>query len=208
MLNRRARGGFGKLIVGLALFAVGVTMTVQAELGLAPWDVLHSAVSRSTGLGFGTASVLVSAAVLLLAVALGTRPGIGTVLNTVLIGSGIEVLLRVGFLAGADGWWWPLRLTLLVAGLAVIAIGSALYIGAHLGSGPRDSLMVAVHRRTGLRIWQARTATEGSAFLLGALLGGAVGIGTVVSVLLIGPRVQLAFALLRQTPTRPEPTAG
>ncbi len=94
----------GKLLVGLLLFAVGVTMTVQAELGLAPWDVLHSAVSQRTGLGFGTASVLASIAVLALAMLLGTRPGIGTVANTLLIGAVIEVLLRLGFLDAAERW--------------------------------------------------------------------------------------------------------
>ncbi len=192
----------GKLLVGLLLFAVGVTMTVQAELGLAPWDVLHSAVSDRSGLGFGTASVLTSVAVLLLAIVLGTRPGIGTVLNTLLIGAVIEVLLRAGFAASADQWPWPVRLGLLVGGLAVIGAGSALYIGAHLGSGPRDSLMIAVHRRLRLPIFAARTVTEGSAFVLGWVLGGAVGLGTVVSVLLIGPFVQLAFRALGQTPER------
>ncbi|CAN5148558.1 membrane protein [soil metagenome] len=195
----------GKLLVGLVLFALGVTMTVQAELGLAPWDVLHSAISGLTGLGFGTASVLVSIAVLGLAMALGTRPGIGTVLNTLLIGVVIELLLRAGFLGAAADWGWPWRLLLLVGGLATIGLGSALYIGAHLGSGPRDSLMVAVHTRFRTPIFAARTITEGSAFLLGWLLGGAVGIGTVISVLLIGPLVQLGFAATRQTPVRPHP---
>ena len=193
----------GKLLLGLLLFAVGVTLTVQAELGLAPWDVLHSAVSQRTGLGFGTASVITSAAVLLLAMALGTRPGIGTVLNTLLIGAVIEALLRVGFLGTADRCPWIARLLLLVAGLAVIGVGSALYIGAHLGSGPRDSLMLAVHRRLRAPISLARTITEGSAFVLGWLFGGAVGIGTVVSVVLIGPLVQVGFRLLGQTPVRP-----
>lgn len=183
---------------------MGVTCTVQAELGLAPWDVLHSAVSRLTGLGFGTASVLASVAVLCLAMALGTRPGIGTVANTVLIGAVIEVLLRRGFLDTAGRWPWLLRLALLVFGLAVIGLGSALYIGAHLGAGPRDSLMVAVHRRLRAPIMLARTLTEGTALALGAVLGGAVGIGTVVSVVLIGPLVGLGFRVLRQTPTRPE----
>lgn len=192
-----------KLFVGLLFFAVGVTATVQAELGLAPWDVLHDAVSEGTGLGFGTSSVLVSVVVLLLAMALGTRPGFGTVANTLVIGAVIEVLLRRGFLADADGWPWVARLGLLIAGLVVIAVGSALYIGAHLGSGPRDSLMVAVHRRFRAPIAVARTVTEGSAFAVGALLGGDVGIGTVVSVLLIGPLVGLAFRVLRQTPTGP-----
>ncbi len=195
----------GKLLLGLLLFAVGVTLTVQAELGLAPWDVLHSAVSQLTGFGFGTASVMTSLAVLLLAMALGTRPGIGTVLNTLLIGAVIEVLLRVGFAGAADQWPWVARLLMLLGGLAVIGIGSALYIGAHLGSGPRDSLMIAVHRRLGVPISLARTITEGSAFALGWLFGGAVGVGTVVSVLLLGPMVQLGFRVLRQTPVRPEP---
>jgi len=194
-----------KLFLGLLLFAVGVTATVQAELGLAPWDVLHSAVSQLTGLGFGTASVIVSAVVLLLAIVLGTRPGIGTVLNTLLIGTVIEALLQVGFLGTADRWPWIARLVLLVGGLAVIGVGSALYIGAHLGSGPRDSLMIAVHRRLRAPIFLARTLTEGTAFALGWLFGGAVGLGTVVSVLLVGPMVQLGFRLLRQTPVRPVP---
>lgn len=194
----------GKLLLGLLLFALGVTMTVQAELGLAPWDVLHSAVSQLTGLGFGTASVITSVGVLLLAMALGTRPGVGTVLNTLLIGAVIEALLRIGFAGSADQWPWVARLLLLVGGLAVIGVGSALYIGAHLGSGPRDSLMIAVHRRLRAPIFLARMLTEGTAFALGWLLGGAVGIGTVVSVLLIGPMVQLGFRLLRQTPLRPE----
>jgi len=197
-------GRLGKLLVGLALFALGVTCTVQAELGLAPWDVLHSAVSKLTGLGFGTASVLASVAVLALAMALGTRPGIGTVANTLLIGAGIEAMLQLGLLDSADRWPWIPRLGLLVGGLAVIGLGSALYIGAHLGSGPRDSLMIAVHRRLRVPIVLARTLTEGSAFAAGAVLGGAVGVGTVVSVVLIGPLVGLGFRVLRQSPTRDE----
>lgn len=197
-------GRLGKLLVGLALFALGVTCTVQAELGLAPWDVLHSAVSQRTGLGFGTASVLASVAVLALAMTLGTCPGIGTVANTLLIGAAIEAMLQLGLLGSADRWPWILRLGLLLGGLAVIGLGSALYIGAHLGSGPRDSLMIAVHRRLRVPIVLARTLTEGSAFAAGALLGGAVGVGTVVSVVLIGPFVGLGFRVLRQTPTRDE----
>jgi uncharacterized membrane protein YczE len=148
--------------------------------------------------------VITSVGVLLLAMALGTRPGVGTVLNTLLIGAVIEALLRIGFAGSADQWPWVARLLLLVGGLAVIGVGSALYIGAHLGSGPRDSLMIAVHRRLRAPILLARTLTEGTAFALGWLLGGAVGVGTVVSVLLIGPMVQLGFRLLRQTPLRPE----
>lgn len=195
----------GKLLLGLLLYAVGVTLTVQAELGLAPWDVLHSALSRLTGLGFGTASILVSVVVLLLAMCLGTRPGVGTVLNTLLIGAMIEVLLRVGFAASADQWPWTVRLLVLVGGLAVIGLATALYVGAHLGSGPRDSLMIAVHQRLRVPIYLARTVTEGSAFLVGWLLGGAVGVGTIVSVVLIGPMVQLGFRVLRQTPVRVDP---
>jgi len=193
----------GQLLVGLGLFGAGLWLGLQAELGVGPWDVLHGGLSERLGTPFGLTSIGVSALVLLVAVLAGVRPGVGTVLNVVLVGLVIDLLLATPLLDGLGEGSLVLRAAVTVAGVAVVAAGSAVYLGAHLGPGPRDGLMVAISHRNGWSVGRARGVLECGVLVIGIVLGGPVGPGTVAFALLIGPAVQLAFRLLRQTAEQP-----
>lgn len=191
-----------KLLVGLGLFAVGLWLGLVAELGVGPWDVLTGGLAQQFGVRFGRMAIVVSVVVLLVGVAARVRPGVGTVLNVFVIGAVLDVLLQSPLLDGLADRPLALRLLAVLLGIATVAAGSALYLGAHLGPGPRDGLMVAIHLRTGWRVGTARAVLEGTVLVLGVLLGGPVGIGTLLFAIGIGPAVQVAFRVLRQTPVR------
>ena len=182
-----------RLVVGLWLFGVGEAMIVDADLGNSPWTVFAQGVAKHTPLSIGTATILLSFLVLAAWIPLRQPPGLGTILNAILIGIAIDVTLPL--LPDTDALGW--RVLLVLAGIAIIAIGSGFYLTSYLGPGPRDGLMTALHRRTGrsLRLW--RTVIESLALIAGFLLGGVVGVGTVAYALLIGPGVQAAVARLR-----------
>ena len=180
-----------RLLVGLVLFGVGIASMVRADLGLSPWDVLHQGVARHTALTIGTVSILTSLAVLLLWIPLRERPGLGTLLNAVLIGTVVDLTLWLVPPITA----LPPRIGLLVLGPTLVAIGSGFYIGAGLGPGPRDGLMTGLARR-GLPVGPVRAGIEATVLVLGWTLGGTVGVGTVVFTLGIGPMVQLALRWL------------
>lgn len=175
-----------RLLVGLGLFGIGIALMVRADLGLSPWDVLHQGVAGRTALSIGTVSILTSCVVLLLWVPLRERLGIGTLCNAVMIGLVVDATLWVVPPVGALA---P-RVLLMLAGPVTVAVGSGFYIGAGLGPGPRDGLMTGLARR-GLAIGPVRGGIEVVVLLLGWLLGGTVGIGTLVFTLGIGPLVQL-----------------
>ena len=191
-----------QLLGGLVVSATGIWLTIRAALGVAPWEVLHIGLADRLGVGVGTASIAVGALLVAVVTALGVRPGIGTVLNVVTIGVVLNALLASPLLRTLPDAGVLPRLAVLLLGVAVFAVGCATYVGAHLGPGPRDGLMVALHLRGGLRIGTARVLAEGAGLGLGWALGGPVGAGTVLFVLVAGPAVELAFALLRLTPTR------
>ena len=191
-----------KLNLGLVLFGVGLWLGLVAELGVGPWDVLTGGLSEQTGVRFGLMAIVVSVVVLLVGIAARVRPGIGTLLNVFVIGAVLDVLLQSPLLEDLDDAPLVLRLLTTMLGIGTVAAGSALYLGAHLGPGPRDGLMVAIHVRTGWRVGTARAVLECTVLVLGVLLGGPVGIGTLLFALGIGPAVQVAFRVLRQTPVR------
>lgn len=191
-----------KLLVGLVLFGVGLWLGLVAELGVGPWDVLTGGLSQQLGTPFGRTAIGISVVVLLIGLAAGVRPGVGTLLNVLVIGAVIDLLLATPLLAGLGSAPVALRLVVTLLGIACVAAGSALYLGAQLGPGPRDGLMVAIHLRTGWRVGTARAVLECGVLVVGVLLGGPVGIGTVLFALGIGPAVQVAFRVLRQTPVR------
>ena len=191
-----------KLMVGLVLFGVGLWLGLVAELGVGPWDVLTGGLSQQLGTPFGRTAIGISVVVLLIGLAAGVRPGVGTLLNVLVIGAVIDLLLATPLLAGLESAHVALRLVVTLLGIACVAAGSALYLGAQLGPGPRDGLMVAIHLRTGWRVGTARAVLECGVLVVGVLLGGPVGIGTVLFALGIGPAVQVAFRVLRQTPVR------
>jgi uncharacterized membrane protein YczE len=181
---------------------------LESRLGLSPWDVLNQGIDEHSALSFGTANVVVGLAVLLLAWSLGARIGFGTVANAVGIGLAIDALLAVDALDRLAAWPLPGRVALLLAGIALIGIGSALYIGAAFGAGPRDSLMLVGAARTRQRVGVVRAALELSALAVGWALGGTVGVGTVAFALLVGPSIELSFTLLHRSPLarRAQPT--
>jgi uncharacterized membrane protein YczE len=184
------------LVSGLFLCAVGILCFLEARLGLPPWDVLHQGIARHTPLSFGAANEVVGLIVLAVAWSLGARVWIGTVANAVLIGFFIILLQPLHTVQSLGHWPLGARIALLCAGLACFGIGTAFYIGANLGAGPRDSLMLVGSRRTGIRIGAVRAMLEISVLLLGFLLGGTVGIGTLAFAALIGPAVEASFWLV------------
>jgi uncharacterized membrane protein YczE len=177
------------LLVGLVLFGIGIAMMAQANLGLGPWEVFHQGIARMTGLQLGTVSILLGIPILLAWYPLGERPGAGTILNILVIGTATNV--GISLIPAVSGV--AVQLVLMLAGVVTIAIGSGLYLATDLGPGPRDGLMTGLHYRFGWSIRRARTAVELSVLVAGFLLGGTVGIGTVVFALGIGPLVQLAL---------------
>ena len=180
-----------RLVVGLYWFGLGLAFQVQAALGLAPWDVFGQGLANITGLSFGLATVLASAIILLLWIPLKQKPGIGTVFNALLIGPFIDLSLR--FVPSAATWGLAGQIGWYVLGMAIIALGTGVYIGARLGPGPRDGLMTGSVARFKKPVWMVRTALEGAATLIGLALGGPVGLGTLLFVVGIGPMVQISM---------------
>jgi uncharacterized membrane protein YczE len=170
-------------------------MTIRAELGISPWDVLADGLRLRTPLTFGTAVISVGIVLVVASILLGLRPGIGTLSNMVLIGVFVDLMLATEWGAGLEDGPIAPRVALLVAGIVTIGLGSALYIGAGLGAGPRDGLMVLIATRTRWGIGVSRAMVEGSALAVGIVLGGNAGAGTALFALGIGPSVDLAFRL-------------
>jgi uncharacterized membrane protein YczE len=176
-----------QLYVGLFLYGVSLAMMVRGTLGLAPWDVLHSGFVRHVPMTLGNAVVLFSFVVLLLWIPLREMPGLGTISNALVVGISADVTLAA--LDQPDAI--ALRIALMLGGVVLCGVASALYIGAQLGRGPRDGLMTGLARRTGLSLRLVRTALEAGVVVIGLLLGGKLGIGTVAYALAIGPLTQL-----------------
>lgn len=187
------------LVGGLGLFAAGIVAMLESDLGLPPWDVLNQGVAERTGLSFGTANILVALLVLALAWRLGARIGPGTVANAILIGVFVDLLLRLEAVEDLSTRPLAVRVGLLAGGILAIGLGSGLYIGAALGAGPRDSLMLVTSARTGVRIGAVRAALEVGVTVAGFALGGTVGIGTLVFAFGVGPAVEAAFWALPRT---------
>jgi uncharacterized membrane protein YczE len=186
-----------RLVAGLWLFALGSVLTLRASLGVPPWDVLHDGIRRNTPLSFGVAVIAIGVLLVVVSALFGVRPGPGTIANMLLIGTFVDLMLLSGAGAGLDDAHIALRVATTVSGVLVVGLGSALYIGANLGAGPRDSLMVLAAKKLGVRVGVARALIEGSALLTGWLLGGAVGMGTLLFVVAIGPSVDVFFRIFR-----------
>ncbi|MDO9398755.1 MAG: hypothetical protein Q7T71_19600 [Herbiconiux sp.] len=174
-----------RLVVGLALYGFADALMIEAALGVDPWTVFAQGVAAQTGLGIGLLTNLIGLAVLALWIPLRQRPGLGTVLNVLLVGPFIE--LGLWLLPSAAPAGLGAQIAFFVAGLLLLAVASGVYIGARLGPGPRDGLMTGLNSRLGWPIWLGRGLVEGTVLLAGWLLGGNVGLGTVAFALLIGP---------------------
>lgn len=184
-----------RLFIGLFLYSVGIVLTINANLGLAPWDVFHQGLSHLTGITMGEASIVVGLILLIFNSVLGERLGWGTIFNMLFIGLFIDVLMLNhvipivhGIIPGA---------TMMLLGMVVIGVASYYYIGAGLGSGPRDGLMIALTKKTGRSVRFIRNTIEISALIVGYLFGGFVGIGTLIMALILGYIIQLTFKIFK-----------
>jgi uncharacterized membrane protein YczE len=177
-----------QLVIGLVLVGFALALIVQADLGLDPWNVFHQGVSERTDIGLGWVVILASLVILLLWIPLRQRPGIGTILNALLVGLSIEVGITV--LPSPSGL--AARVAFLAVGIVVNGIAIGMYIGAGLGPGPRDGLMTGLAAR-GHSVRIVRTAIELTALVVGFALGGSVGIGTVVFAVTVGPIVHVTL---------------
>lgn len=192
-----------RCVIGLALFGVGISLQIESRLGNPPWDAFHQGVANQVGLGIGTVIILTGIALLVLVwIPLRQKPGLGTVLNALEIGLVANLVLdaipRVELLA--------LRIPMLLGGILLVALGSALYIGSGLGPGPRDGIMTGLAAR-GVQIRIARTIIEVTVLVVGWLLGGQVGIGTVLFAVAIGPLVQPLMPRLAVRPRKDQDVA-
>ena len=183
------------LIGGLFVFAIAQALSLQSNLGASSWMVLHDGISQRTPLSIGLATLLVSVLMVGVSWLAGIRPGIGTLANMVLIGMFLDLILVTGVIPEADAY--PVRIAMLLASIGVLGLGSALYIKAGFGAGPRDSFMFAIQRRTQLRVRVVRWLMEVGAVVIGIILGGAFGVGTIIFAMLVGVSVDLWFTLLR-----------
>ncbi|WP_317442212.1 hypothetical protein [Streptomyces collinus] len=196
-------GGLGRrltqLYVGLALYGASSALLVASGLGLEPWNVLHQGLAELTGLTIGVVSIVVGAGVLLLWIPLRQRPGLGTVSNVFVVGLAMDGTLAL--LPDVHGL--AVRVPLLVAGIVLNGAATGLYIAASFGPGPRDGLMTGLHRRTGRSLRLMRTAVEVTVVVTGFVLGGTIGVGTLLYALSIGPLAQL-FLRVFAVPAAPE----
>lgn len=187
-----------QLYIGLVLYGVSTALFVHANLGADPWDVFHLGVAKQLGISFGTVIILTGAAVLLLWIPIRQMPGLGTVSNVIVLGLAADATLAV--LPPLESL--VARSALLAGAIVLNAIATGMYIGAGFGPGPRDGLMTGLHARTGWSLRGIRTAIELSVLLIGWLLGGKFGVGTVIYALSIGPLIQLCLPWFSQPVSR------
>lgn len=180
-----------QLLIGLFLYGIAISMMVRAGIGVSPWDVLAQGLSLKTGIPFGLITNIVGLIVLLFWIPLRQRPGLGTVLNVLLIGPAAQLGL---WLIPQQTDLWA-EVTLFTGGLLLLAVATGLYIGPRMGPGPRDGLMTGLHARTGWPIWSVRTGIEVTVLIIGWFLGGNVGIGTLAFALLVGPLCSVTLPL-------------
>lgn len=185
-----------QLYVGLGLYGLSTAMFIRSDLGVDPWDVFHLGVALQLGVSIGTVIIVTGALVLLLWIPLRQLPGLGTISNVICIGLAADASMALI----PDIASLPIRIALLVSGIVVNAIATGMYIGAGFGAGPRDGLMTGMHARFGWSIRVVRTAIEVSVLLIGCLLGGTFGVGTVLYALTIGPLIQLCLPWFRHKP--------
>lgn len=205
----RSPGGaaraWAQLVLGLCGFGIAVPLMIASGLGLGPWDAFHVGLHELTGMSVGTASIVVGVAIVLGSLRLGIRPGPGTLANMVLVGVFIDLALP--HMPRASGWVAGLGYYLIA--ITLVGLSTGMYIGAGLGSGPRDGLMVGISRLTGLQFRRVRLFIELSALAGGWAMGGTIGVGTILFAILVGPAIQFGLELFGVLPGsargRPDP---
>lgn len=189
-----------RLMFGLFLYAIGIVITINADIGYAPWDVFHVGFSNTFGMSIGMASIITGLAIGMITVVLGEKIGIGTVLNMVMIGVFVDWIMLAGFIPMSTNFFYGALM--MIIGIIIISLATYFYISAAFGSGPRDSLMVAVTRKTRLPVGFCRGSIEIIAVIIGWQLGGKAGVGTILFALLIGFFVQTIFRILHFDATK------
>ncbi len=182
---------WAQLLAGFFLFGIAISLMIRSELGLGPWDAFHVGLHLLTGMSVGTASIVAGVVIVLATLLIGVRPGPGTLANMLLVGVFVDLLLPVVPIAGS----FPVALLYFLSGLGLSGLATGMYISTGLGKGPRDGLMIGVSQRTGWRVRQVRTGIEASVLVLGWLMGGKIGLGTLIFTLAIGPSAQWGLQL-------------
>ena len=188
-----------KLVFGLFLYAFGIVLTIKANIGYGPWEAFHVGLGKTIGITMGNVSIIVGFVIIAITLLMGEKIGIGTILNMFLIGIFLDLILRIDLIPIIENKYWAVAL--LILGLYLISIGSYFYIGSGYGAGPRDGLMVALTRKTRLPIGLVRGTIELSVTVVGWLLGGMVGVGTIIAGFAIGFCIQSTFKVLKFRPT-------
>lgn len=184
---------YTRLFLGLLLCAIGITMTINADLGYAPWDVFHQGIGNILNITIGTANIIVGIVIVVIEVLMGQKPGIGTLLNMSLIGVFMNILMNNNILPVFDNL--IARLIMIPLGMLITGIGSYLYIGSAFGAGPRDGFMILLLKKTNKSVRFIRNSMEITALVVGYLLGGPVGVGTVIISFGMGYSIQLVFTM-------------
>jgi uncharacterized protein len=197
------------VICGLFIMSVGIVCTYRSGLGLGPWDALHQGISRHTPLTIGQAGIIMGGLIILVGLLLKVRPGVATVLNMILIGVFIDLHLHMNWMPDLTTASPLVRLAVDALGVFLMGLGTAFYIAPRLGAGPRDGLMLHLNILTKVRIALVRAFLEGLALLIGFLLGGTIGVGTLLFALGVGPSVEVGFWLVEklQPILKPEPVS-
>lgn len=186
---------FIRLIIGLFVCSIGIVLTIQANLGLSPWDAFHHGLSKNLGVTMGQASILIGIIIIIIDILLGENLGVGTILNMFLIGMFMDFFMLNNIIPTS-----PNMITgfiMMFTGMFIMGIGCVIYIGAGYGSGPRDGLMVALHKKTKKPIKNVRTCIELFALIFGYILGGSIGIGTVITTLVFGLFIEKSFKVCK-----------
>jgi uncharacterized membrane protein YczE len=180
-------------MLGLFIFGLALAMMIKAKIGIPPWDVLGQGISKTFGISFGQATVVVSALVLLAWIPLKVKPGLGSIMNAICIGLFADIWMN--YMPEFDSYL--ANLLLFLVGMCTIAFATGLYISANLGSGPRDGLMIGTHKAIGWPLWLVRTVYEGTVLVVGFLLGGQVREGTVIFAVCIGYLMQASLKFFK-----------
>jgi uncharacterized membrane protein YczE len=183
----------GRLMLGLFIFGLALAMMIKAQVGIPPWDVLGQGISKTFGITFGQATIIVSALVLLAWIPLKVKPGLGSIMNAICIGLFAD--LCMDYLPEFENYW--ANLAMFLFGICTVAFATGLYISANLGSGPRDGLMLGTHKALGWPLWLVRTVYEGSVLVIGFLLGGQVREGTLIFAVSIGWLMQASLKFFK-----------
>jgi uncharacterized membrane protein YczE len=190
------------LSVGTFLTALGVVLTIKANIGYAPWEVFHVGLALTAKMSIGVATIVAGVVIVVIVTVCGEKIGFGTICSMVLTGVFIDLIIRLNIIPLAANL--TVGIVMLITGLFVVSAGTCFYMKSAFGAGPRDNLMVVLNRKTKLPVGICRSMVELSVTLAGWILGGMIGIGTVISVIAIGVCIQITFALFRFDPTAVE----